>query len=301
MKKILVGVNFEHESNTAIEDSFIMAVCHDATIIPIHAVESLPRSNQQHEIDLLTKLIDKRFTKAANLLSANEVEVYEPVIEKGDPAVVLQTAAKVLDVDLLVIGAGVNERDHDTLGVTAKAIIKESSIPVLVSNNATEEDRYSEIICAVDLSRGSHKTLDRALGLARQFNSKLHILHVEPDEFYYPGMFNSEVLVSPWIPNQDEIDIKVEETGGVFTENLSAKFQEFLERVDLTGLKSEIHVKVGETSQEIISFVKDNKIGILVIGSLGKSGFIDKFLDSTVEKVLDQLPCSILTVPHKKE
>lgn len=303
MKKILLGINFENESDAAIEDAYLLASKYGAAIIPIHAIEYLPQRNYQHEVDLLIGQIESRLKDISQRLSIRGVEVYEPVIEKGDPIFVLEAAAKVLDVDLLIIGAGVDDPNHRTLGVTAKQIIRSSKIPVWVSNCATDKVDYDNIVCAVDLSPASLKTLETAAILARTLNSKLHILHVEPKMTYYPGLMNSDIPVSPWVLSEYMTEMKSEEEYSREHEDyvLTHDLQDFVNKVNLEGIETDIHVKSGKASQEILAFSALFNSGLLVMGTTGKSGLLSKLLGGTVEKILNKLPCTMVCVYHKKD
>lgn len=303
MKKILLGINFEYESDAAIEDAFMLASKYDAEIIPIHAIEYLPRCNQQHEEDLLVSQIERRMKVIEDRLSIKGIQVFKTIIEKGDPITVIHAAAKVLEVDLLVIGAGVNDLTHHTLGATAKQLVRTSPVPVWFSNCKTSKVDYENIICAVDLSNYSLMTLNNAASLARMIDAKLHILHVEPKMSYYPGLLDSDIPVSPWtlsgyinnMPDPSKCDQKHRDYV------LTHDFQEFLEKANLDSLKYDIHVRSGKASQEILAFVELFNAGLIIMGTIGKTGIIQKLIGGTIEKILDRLPCSMLAVPHPED
>ena len=303
MKKILLGINFENESDAAIEDAYLLASKYGSAIIPIHAIEYLPQRNYQHEIDLLIGQIEKRLNDISERLSMRGIEVYEPVIEKGDPLTVLEAAVNVLDIDLLIIGAGVDDPNHHTLGVTAKSIIRSSKVPVWVSNCATSKVDYDNVLCAVDLSPASLITLESSASLAKVLGAKLHILHVEPKMTYYPGLLNSEIPVSPWILSSSMMTMKPEEEYDQEHKEhvLTHEFKDFIKKANLEGVEYDIHVQSGNASKEIIAFTALFNAGLLVLGTTGKGTFLTKLLGGTVEKVLDRLPCTMLCVVHKKE
>lgn len=300
MNKILLGINFQDESDAAIEDAFLLASKYEAQIIPIHAIEYLPRRNEQHEVDLLVGQIEKRMKVIEERLSIRGIDVMKTIIEKGDPISVIAAAAKVLEVDLLIIGAGVNDSNHRTLGVTAKQIVRTSPVPIWISNCTTNKVDYNHIVCAVDLSKSALTTLNNAASLARMLGAKLHIIHVEPKMSYYPGLMNSDIPVSPWtlsefvthMPDNETCDKKHRE------HVLTHDFKEFIEKANLDSLECDIHIKSGKASKEILAFVDDFHAGLLVLGTLGKTNIIKKLLGGTVEKVLDRLPCTMLAIPH---
>ncbi len=303
MKSILLGINFQNESDAAIEDAYLLATKYKATIIPIHAVEYLPQRNYQHEIDLLVKQIEERMLEIAQRLSLRSVNVCQPIIEKGDPIIVLNSAAVVLDVDLLIIGAGVNQPTHKTLGVTAKSIIRHAKVPVWVSNIASNKVDYKDIICAVDLSATSLTTLRAAASVAKVLNAKLHVIHIEPEVTFYPGLLNSEIPVSPWSLSSELKEMVNEETYNRQHENevLNNEFKKFIENSQITGVQMDLHVRTGKASKEILAFIALFEAGLLVMGTTGKSTILEKLMGGTIEKILDRLPSTMLCIPYKKE
>ena len=302
MKKILLAVNFESESDAAIEDAYLLASKYNGAIIPVHAVEYLPQSNKQHEIDLLMGQIDKRMKEISERLEIKGLKVYEPVIEKGDPVSVIESACEVIEPDVLIIGAGTNDANHKTLGVTAKSIVRTSKIPVWISNIAADKLDYTSIICPVDLSEHSLTTLKTAVIISKTIDAKLHILHVEPKVTAYPGLMSSDIPVSPWVLSETMMEMKSEEEYNREHEKhvLNHDLKDFVEQVDLSGIDYDLHVKSGKASREILAFVPLFEAGLLVMGTMGKTGVVRKLLGGTVEKVLDQLPCSMLCVPHEQ-
>lgn len=302
MKKILLGICFANESQAAMEDAYMLAQRYSATIIPIHAVEYLPDYNRHHEMDMLIAQIKEQMKNISARLSVRGIDVYEPVIEKGDPTLVITSAAKVLDCDLIIIGAGFKGERRNTLGVTAKSIARCSTVPIWISNCLTEKIDYEDILCAVDLSRSSLQTLNDAASVARMLNATLHILHVEPKITYYPGLLDSSIPVSPWalseymsqMGSEDEYSHQHEEY------ILTHDFQEFIRNAELDDIHLKKYIKSGKASEEIIHHLESSEVGLLVMGTLGKSWLAAKILGGTIEKVLEKLPSSLLIIPHVK-
>ncbi|MBF0497256.1 MAG: universal stress protein, partial [Deltaproteobacteria bacterium] len=59
---------------------------------------------------------------------------------------------------------------------------------------------------------------------------------------------------------------------------------------------SEIHILSGHPATEIINFVKEKDIDVLVMGAHGLTGLAYVFFGSTAEKVVRRAPCSVLVV-----
>ena len=118
---------------------------------------------------------------------------------------------------------------------------------------------------------------------------------------YYPGLFNSTIPVSPWVLKESVNDMKLESDYQKDHNQyvLTHDFKEFLAKVNLSDVEHDVHIKTGKASREIMACIALFNTGLLIMGTMGKTGYFTKLLGGTVEKVLDQLPCSILTIPHK--
>ena len=68
----------------------------------------------------------------------------------------------------------------------------------------------------------------------------------------------------------------------------------------IVGLKerfSQIHlIKNDDAPKAIVKLVKNEKIDLLVIGTICRTGLAGFFIGNTAEKVLSEVNCSVLTV-----
>ncbi len=142
-----------------------------------------------------------------------------------------------------------------------------------------------KIACCVDFSENAKAAFEKASELAGKYQAKLFILHVLPRVFN-PVLPDTE-YVFPEQP-KDALIIKVEQ-----------RIQQ--EYAPLAGeeVDSRIVVLDGHISSEIIRFLKDEDIDLVVLGSYGASGMGMVLFGSVANRVSHNAPCSVMIVRHK--
>lgn len=139
-----------------------------------------------------------------------------------------------------------------------------------------------KILFACDFSENSRQPLDHALMFARQFNTRLLILHVinEPVDlrgFYVPHI-SFDLL-------EKEIEEGAQQMMQKFVTESLAGFDNF-ETCIISGIPYE----------EIVKKATEEQVGMIVLGTHGRTG-VDHFLfGSTAERVVRTAPCPVLTV-----
>lgn len=137
---------------------------------------------------------------------------------------------------------------------------------------------YQHILVAVDLTKDSHKVLERAVAIAeRNDDAKVSIMHtLEPLGFAYGGDIPMDLSSI-----QDQLD---EHARARLDEIASAHLSE-----------SQRHVVVGMPNTEIHRFAEENGVDLIVVGSHGRHGFA-LLLGSTSTGVLHGACCDVLAV-----
>jgi nucleotide-binding universal stress UspA family protein len=127
--------------------------------------------------------------------------------------------------------------------------------------------RVKTIMVPVDFSEASKKAVNYGLSLALEFDSRLILAHIAP---YDPQAYDSaKTLLLELIPKEYR-----------------------------DGLDYEIIVKAGEARQELLGIVEDREVGLVVMGSRGRSYFERLLLGSVTERMLRKLHVPVLTVSH---
>jgi nucleotide-binding universal stress UspA family protein len=147
----------------------------------------------------------------------------------------------------------------------------------------TTEIRYTNILCPVDFSDTGRKAFYTAVGYAVAHGAKLTILHVR--EGAPPTSFDAveseegtlSRLEAGLVRRLDEL----QEEGKVTREQRDRMFLE---------------IRGGKPFMEILKFVINERVDLVVMGTHGHTGFKHLFMGSQAERVVRRAPCSVLTV-----
>ena len=140
---------------------------------------------------------------------------------------------------------------------------------------------FNKILCPVDFSEFTDEILVYAVNIANRFNSELHLIHVIPNLNYftpYESFLTPENLVA--------IERNIEGEVGKDFDKITKKLNLPFKRI----------VKTGVTFVEIIDYIKQQEIDLVVMGTHGRSGIEHILIGSVAEKVVRKSPCPVLTV-----
>ena len=143
---------------------------------------------------------------------------------------------------------------------------------------------FKRILCPVDFSESSTRSLAHAAALARWYEAQLTVLHVVPT--FDPVQVRSE-LGAP-----------VQMVNPLAREEVQQEMRQLLERA---GVSPEAHLiaQAGDASTTIVDQALAARADLIVIGTHGRRGFKRLLLGSVTETVLHEAPCPVLTVsPH---
>jgi nucleotide-binding universal stress UspA family protein len=108
------------------------------------------------------------------------IQAHEKLITDAHVARAILDEAEIGGYDSIVIGHGAEE-DKVHLGSVAQKISREAAVPILV---ARESRPLSRILVPVDGSENGDRALESASFLAKQFDSKMTLLHVQESRFF---------------------------------------------------------------------------------------------------------------------
>lgn len=139
-----------------------------------------------------------------------------------------------------------------------------------------------KIVCCVDFSENASRAFDQALGLAEKCGAKLYVVHVMPP-VVNPVLADLD-LNWPDEPKKSLI-LKVEEKMG----------RDYASRIE-DRVDSEIVVLDGHVSSEILAFLEERAVDLVVVGSYGASGVGLVVFGSVANRIAHKAPCSVLIV-----
>ena len=137
---------------------------------------------------------------------------------------------------------------------------------------------FEKILNPVDGSDHSRNATRHAITLARQFNSKIILLHCHNR---FPV-----ILSEPYFQQAINEIMKASET-------LVQPYEQMLEE---SGVNYEVRILEGLPGSTIADVVRIEKIDLVVMGSRGVSDFEGLFLGSVAHQVLHKSDCPVFIV-----
>lgn len=141
---------------------------------------------------------------------------------------------------------------------------------------------FRKILFPTDFSEGSAVAVPYVRDLAEKYGARVYVLHVLYDVAKASGWYVPTIDMEKFYT---ELRKSAEEEIGKFVSK------------NLGGLgEVETAVVTGMPSDKIISFVEENGMDLVVMGTHGRSGINMVLFGSTASKVVRHAPCPVLTV-----
>jgi nucleotide-binding universal stress UspA family protein len=141
----------------------------------------------------------------------------------------------------------------------------------------TNRVQIERILCPTDFSRSSARALAHAIGLARQFEARLELLHVVPS----PG----SAMGGGYFPATREL---LHQAGSELRQCAGPAIR--------AGVPVVTTLREGEPGPAIQALAESLPADLVVMGTHGRAGFEYLVLGSVAEQVLRRAPCPVLTV-----
>ncbi len=287
-KPIIVGVDHSPESLRAAEVAATIASAARAPLVPLHAVpvvpvftglvgvEPMPVFSPELQDDLVRISREQLVRELEHVLPAATVRRLD--VRTGPAPFMIAEGARKWRAGLVVLGG----KHHGALArglgrSTAHYLVRTLDVPVLVVGDSATP--IARVLAAVDLSAASLPTVEAAQRLAKLLGAKLRLLHVvEPIPFMH------------LLPDRSEAETYERRSREIF-DRFAARFKAVApdDRVVRTGMPAET------IAEEAGAWHAD----LLVAGSHGR-GWVDRILmGSTTERLVTELPTSIVVVPVK--
>lgn len=197
-------------------------------------------------------------------------------VRLGRGAAVITEVAHERGAALIVLGG----KHHSALGrwmggSTAHHLVRATDVPLLVTG--AHPGPMRRVLVAADLSYAVKPTCEAALRLAEVLRAQVRVLHaIEP------------------VPILAEMPLVFDEEA--FYRDSEEQFGRYVEPL-FAGSPAKIVVRRGPAAEVIAQEVREWGADLVAVGSHGK-GWMDRLLlGSTTERLLDQLPSSLLVVP----
>lgn len=152
-----------------------------------------------------------------------------------------------------------------------------------------------KIACCTDFSENAETAISKAIEMAEKFEASLDVIHVLPQP------------VNPMV-SDFEVPLLGEALPQVSFEHRASLAQKMKEKMQdvYGGRMARIkHVKMavldGHVSSEIISYLDEHDIDLVVLGSYGFSGMGLVIFGSVAKRVAHKAGCSVMIARDKQE
>ncbi|MCB9251969.1 MAG: universal stress protein [Flavobacteriales bacterium] len=139
------------------------------------------------------------------------------------------------------------------------------------------------ILIPYDFSETSKPALKEAVRFSKKFDAVLHILHVVEDRNYIiPLAYEVEGIKMPDFELEEKLRSRLEKTAS-----------------EHTDVKIKTSVVSGIMTTEVESYVSENDIDLIVMGTHGASGYKELFIGSNAQRVVTLSEIPVLTLKDK--
>lgn len=140
---------------------------------------------------------------------------------------------------------------------------------------------FQTIACCTDFSENAGSAVKSAASLAKKYNAKLVVIHVLP------------FVINPLLT---EVEAKKqEETKEGLVVRIETQMQDEYASI-LGNLDYEFVVLDGHVSTEILNYLTEKKIDLVVLGAYGLEGMGLVFFGSVAKRVAHKAPCSVMII-----
>lgn len=274
-KKILVAVDGSDTSLHALKESFrlvanwitVVSVAPpyegDLRLVGVKNAEALRREPCGTALAKSQEIADSAGASIKTVCAIGEL--HEGIVDLAEKE----------NCDLIVMGAkGHGLLERLLMGSVTRRVIGYSPIDVLVVPPQAAIG-WQKMLLATDGSPDSLRAAEKALDLAQAYGGELKVLSV----LDLPPQF---LEGNPGISLEAPKEIK-----GV---------AELETQAQARGVKIEILMRQGTPYQVITDLARDEKMGLIIMGSHGRTGLQRLLMGSVTERVIGHAPCPVLVV-----
>lgn len=298
LRSILVGIDFTPYSENALIQAIRIARWNQAALHLIHVIEPLVLTNLGAALPLQKEDLNQRALENAReslhrlCQKAGVTEKVSTEAVVGSPLDEILKKVQALSADLLVLGQYGSWGAGSGVGTLAANCARKASTQVLLVQES-QTGPFQLVVACVDFSRTSECAVEEAARLAAQDKCPLHLLHV------WQPPWNRLHYRAPSPASSPDFRQQYQQTLEALLEDSRKSAGAVAGGLDITCKLWE-HASYG---RGIVEYSRRVGADLVVLGTKGHSNLRYLLLGSTAERVLRELPCSVLAVkpPHSEQ
>jgi len=285
LKKILWATDFSDEGQEAFLYALNFAKAFKASLVALHVVPDFSSALYNASLVIRGELarrvnfIKKEAKKKLESIKKAKGISFKIIVKEGSPSKRIIEIAEEEKADLIVIGKrGLSAVEKLFIGSVANHVLRNSSVPVLITKKRKEKPEVKKILIPTDFSPQEEMEREYAWKLAKGFEANLTLLHVlELHDYEFSPrvldeMFDALLRRLRKRKKREKEDIKVEEE-----------------------VYRAINAALG-----IVDFAETHKLDLIVMSTYVHSKWERFFLGSTTEKVISYTHIPIFAIPPVK-
>jgi len=287
---ILVPTDGSAGAEVAARHGVTLASAFDSEIHFLSVVDDRSFSRDFEAIDPELGTVRTRFEERAHTAVDSLAELVadtgvpcETTVLTGSPAATIRKYAADAGADLISMGThGRTGLDRLLLGSVTERVVRTSDVPVLTSRVEPEDgDGYDRVLIPTDGSEASTAAIEHGVAIADRFDATVHALSV----INVAGLAGA-ADVGPVLPDVVEA---VETQAETAVETVASRCRD-------RGVDVVTELSQGTPYRAIRSYVADQDIDFVAMGTHGRTGLDRYLIGSVTERTVRTSEVPVLTV-----
>ena len=287
---VLLPTDGSDGATVAVDHVLDIAAAHDATVHILNVADTTRDSVIQIQgdvIDVLEEEGEQIVRDAADRARQRGVTTVTEVLQ-GEPYSTILDYAELRDIDVIAMPThGRQGLERLLIGSTTERVVRRADIPVLTirpDSDFTATHPYRNVLVPTDGSDCAREALETGVDVACEETAGLHLLSVVD-----VTSLGVDVRIQMQVKFLEENATEIIEDATEFATNASVD--------PVSGsvvLGTSIH-------GEILSYIDEHDVDLIVVGTHGRTGFDRYMLGSVTEKLVRTSPIPVLTVRTGRE
>jgi len=278
----LVGDSLAAPSERAVDQALWLARLNNADLTFLYSLDVCPQTQCILKEEPIGRTIAREARAALNTLVQRAKSI--GINARCDVTMGHSWRELIMQVlkyqhDLVVVGTCHRSTlSRIMFGSTGMKLLRKCPCPVWITK-PSEINENGSVLVSHDLSPVSTLALELGASLSELQNADLHVLHVV-DRSRYSDLTAVDAVFS-LLADQKSL----------------AKHQISSELQELKSTRTpRIAIEDGDAAELVLKYIEENGIGLIAMGTIGRSGISGMITGNTAERLLPRIPCSVLAV-----
>jgi nucleotide-binding universal stress UspA family protein len=297
-QRILVSVDTRREDHPPLTWAKLLAEHTGASLTLVDVVPAfswpmrLAMRDHAHVTELLLQEKQEKLDALADPLKKKGLQVDTKVFSGRSSNEIIRQVLRGKHDLVVCLPKGATSRREGMLGTTALQLLRRCPCPVWVAKPESHP-KLRHILVAVDpvphdvaRSELNDALLELGKAISAAEKCRLSVLHAW--SIYGESMLRSRLVESDFREIEKNTRTEIERA-----------FEELLARHGMKIADDNVHFVKAEAAQAMAQLTAGGDVDLLLIGTTARSGVAGALMGNTAEKIVDQVPCSILALKPK--